>query len=296
MPAPPKRCPTLNLNLGGKIFPVKKTVLYGKCGLFQDNPSLLGSSEYEVQTKVSAPIFSDFVRIFEGVPIEVSATNFESFRLLAKEFDFERLSKKCAAFSASHPHVSESSAKAGVSEGESLPCVMIIAKNGRRGYDVLRSLEEIREFVIRLRKAYEGGIVIDGIDGGEDVVEQAIATVHSNSLTTLRAGDDRNNFSVLFFWELCMTLSSYDIDSWRYCLNQLHEIAPSSVDVARHLLMSHCDPRHPDDFVPVQKPDRGIAGSAIRLLRNEKNGKNDERMNILQVLKAHGRYPALLGN
>jgi hypothetical protein len=296
MSAPPKRPQTLNLTLGGKIFPIKKTVLFEKCGLFQDNPSLLGASEYEVQTKVSAPILSDFVRILEGSRIEVSSTNFKSFRLLAKEFDFKPLSKKCAAFSALDRHFSECSEKAGFSEGESLPCVMITAKNGRRAYDVLRSLEEIREFAIRLRKAYEGGIVIDGIDGGENVVEQAIATVYSNIRATFGEGETGNNFSVLFFWELYMTMSEYDIDSQRYCLNHLHEIAPTSVDVARHLLMSQCDPSHFDDFVPVQKPNWGIVGSAIRLLQNEKNGRNDERVRILQVLKAHGRYASLLGN
>jgi hypothetical protein len=278
---PPKRSPTLNLNVGGKIFPVKKTVLLEKLGLFLDNPSLLGASEYEVQTKVSPPIFSDFVRILEGVPIEVSATNFKSFRLLSKEFDFEPLSKKCTAFCESPP---------------SLPCVTISAKNGRRVYDVLRSLDEIGEFAERLRKAHEDGIVIDGINKGEDVVEQAIATVYSNSLTTLREGDDRSNFSVLFFWELYKTLSEYDVDLWRYCLNQLHEIAPTSVDVARHLLMSQCDPSRPNEFVPLQRPDWGIIESAIGLLQDEKNAKHGERVAILQTLKAHERYAPFLRN
>jgi hypothetical protein len=300
--APPKRSPTLNLNFGGKIFPVKKTVLLEKLGLFQDNPSLLGASEYKVQAKVWPPSFPAFVRILKGAPVNVSATTFESFALLAKEFDFEPLSKKCEAFSVWNRQFCEFLPKTGLSEGELkpvIPSVTVTAEGYPHTYTVLVSSDEIDEFGIRLAKAGENGIEIEGIEadeGDEDIVEKAIETIYSNTMATLPEGNTRKSFGVVFFSSVSLHLSLFDVDSRIYCLNRLHTIAPNSVDVAKYLLLSQCDPSRPNDYVPLPEPKWGKIGWAIRLLLKEKSGETKERMAILRTLKAQRQYNAFLGD
>jgi hypothetical protein len=149
-----------------------------------------------------------------------------------------------------------------------------------------------------LRKAYEGGIVIDGIDGvdgGEDAIEKAIATVYANTMGQFREGETKKMLSVLFLWVLYRNLPVYDIDSCLYCLDLIHEIAPTSIHIARYLLLSQSDPRRPDDFIPLQTVEWGVVASAIRLLEGEKNGETQVRMELLRRLKATGRYGAFLG-
>jgi hypothetical protein len=94
--------PILNLRAAGKIFQVKKTVLCEKLRLFQADPSLLNSAEYEVRSRVPGPIVEAFVKIIEGGDASISEENCESFRLLSEEFGFEALMQECAAFRALH--------------------------------------------------------------------------------------------------------------------------------------------------------------------------------------------------
>jgi hypothetical protein len=295
MSAPTKRPRTLNLNLGGKIFPVKQTVLFEKCGLFRDDPSLLGASEYEVQTQVSPPIFSAFVQSLESRRIEVSSTTVQSFRLLAKEFDFKRLLRECAGFSFLHRGFCGSSS--GV-EGESkpaMPCVTITAEGCCHPYRVAVFSDEIERFGMRLTNADENGIEIEGIEEDEDIVEKAIETVYSNTVASFPEGDARKSFSVMFLSIMSLQMSLFDIDSRRYCLKLRRAIAPTSVDVARHLLLSQCDPNRPNEYVPLHKPDWGVVAMAIRILQSEKNGRTNERMTLLRILKAQPEYEAFLG-
>jgi TPR repeat protein len=95
-----KRSPNLNFNFkaSGAIFPIKKTHLLQHLGIFQDNPSLLTSGEYEVQTAVPVPIFEAFVQIVSGAEPILSKENCDSFRLLSEEFRFEALLAKCCDF------------------------------------------------------------------------------------------------------------------------------------------------------------------------------------------------------
>jgi hypothetical protein len=46
-----------------------------KCSLFQNNPSFL-VSPYRLQSSVSLSIFREFLSLFEGNSINITATNF----------------------------------------------------------------------------------------------------------------------------------------------------------------------------------------------------------------------------
>jgi hypothetical protein len=289
-----KRSPTLDLKVGDQIFPVKKTVLLEKLGLFQDNPSLLGGPEYEVRSRVSPEIFSMFVRILRGGSIKVSRSTVESFRLLAEEFDFESLSAKCAKFSASHRHCRVSSLITEVKSSRgALPCVTITIKGRCYTYEVLRSAPAIREFMKRLTDADEEGIKIDGIGGGEDVIEKAISTVYWNSMATLPDDDTRKQSSAVILWLMYKNLSWYEIDSRICCLNLLHEIIPTTFDVAKLLISSQCDPTCPEDYLPLPEADWSVIGCGTEVLRAERSEKKDEANDILRRLKRHGRWGAL---
>jgi hypothetical protein len=98
---------TLNFKSSGKLFPVKKRNLYAKLRLFQNNPSLLASDVYEVQTRVPVSIVEAFVEIIDSGEIDISEQNCESFRLLSEEFGFEALARECNAFAARQPHCRE---------------------------------------------------------------------------------------------------------------------------------------------------------------------------------------------
>jgi hypothetical protein len=63
---------TLNLHFEGKRFPVVKTDLLENVGLFQENPSLLGISKYEVKSRVPESVFAAFLRGIEGHPVTLS--------------------------------------------------------------------------------------------------------------------------------------------------------------------------------------------------------------------------------
>jgi hypothetical protein len=88
----------LHLNAFGTIFPVSKAHLLEKLGLFQEDPAGLDAAEYEVKTQVPLTVFSAFVRIVEGSPIQISNETVVGLRCLADEFHFAALSAECSAF------------------------------------------------------------------------------------------------------------------------------------------------------------------------------------------------------
>jgi hypothetical protein len=90
---------TLDLKLSGEAFPVEKTHLRERVGLFQENPALLNAQGYEVRTSVLPSVFKAFVQMVEGAPATVSRETVRPFQLLSKEFRFGALADECAAFS-----------------------------------------------------------------------------------------------------------------------------------------------------------------------------------------------------
>jgi hypothetical protein len=68
----------LPLICGSKSFPVKKTLLMEKFGLFLEKPQLLGDDSYAVQANVRIEVFEEFLRAVYGNQIDISATNAHS--------------------------------------------------------------------------------------------------------------------------------------------------------------------------------------------------------------------------
>jgi hypothetical protein len=280
---------TLNLKVGEKIFPVKKSVLSNRLGLFQETPSLLESEEYEVQTKVSLSVFSAFVYLLEGDRVGLHEATVESFRLLADEFGFEELSSACTSFSAS----------SGISEGESSgtetlrslrPRVKLMYNNCLHTYEVLTSLSEINKFGLFLSGAKEEDIVIDGVNERDRVVDKAVATVYFNTVASLPDDNAKEPVLALILWQTHDWLHLYSIDTVIYCFRLLNIIAATGFDKARLLILSQCDPGRPDDFVPLPTADWSVIGTGIRILRQEKNGKTNEARELLRKLRATGWY------
>jgi hypothetical protein len=234
------------------------------------------------------------VRILEGNPISLSETICEPFRLLAEEFGFEQLSEACAAFSKSRENC-ESSTDTNVSiESPKRPRVTITLKTSVRTYEVLNSFSDILRFAMGLRDADENGIVIDGVDEREGIVDKAVAVVYCNIIATFPNENKKRAFLVWVLWVIDSTLHMYNIDTAIYCLNLLNEIAPTAFDKARLLILSQCDPDSPDDFVPLPTAHGSTIVQAVLLLQRERNAKMKEAKELLQRLRETGRYSTRL--
>jgi hypothetical protein len=294
-----RKSPTLSLKLGEETFRVERKNLFENLGLFQGNPSLLFTSDYEVRTAVPRDLFAAFVSIIEGSSITLSEENYESFGLLSLEFRFEALSDACSAFMArerSKPELSSGKSnrkKISVGPGHK---VTITAFEHSKTYEILRSLDEIRSFAIDLEQSKAGDIVIDVIDGSDDVVAKAIAAVLSNAAVSLPDDHTKLPFLVMTLWEMRKYLRFADMNSVMYCLDQIREMAPTTFDLARLLLLSQCDPDCRHDFVPLPTADRDLIRDAIEMLKHEKNSKTREARGLLRRLKASGRYGFVMWN
>jgi hypothetical protein len=276
----------LALKVGEAIFQVKKAILLENLGLFQENPSLLSAPEYEVQTQVPPEIFAVFVSIIEGNPITLSKDSCDFLGLLAQEFRFKTLSDACSEFMESYQRSDESELRPGHQ--------VTITRGGRSGtYGLLRSLKEIRGFAFCLKCAKANDIAIDGVCGSDHMVEKAIAAAFSNAVANLPDDHTKPPFLVMTLWEIGNWLQS-DLSAVMYCLDRIREIAPTSFEVAKLLVLSQCDSECPDEFVPLPTADQDLICNAIRMLTKQRNGKVREARGLLRRLSASGQYESVL--
>jgi hypothetical protein len=315
---PPVRCsanssPTLNLKLNGELFPVSKLDLFEKLKLFQDRASLLGNSEYEVQSQVSRGDFELFVSMLGKNWVSVSRKTCDSLSLLAKEFGFEMLSEACEVQKGNAPAAVEfvgwpkirkfqhyhkrpqSLAKDLTQEdenrGESAkPRVTITVGGVSNTYETLRYHRLIQSFAMDLTQADEDGIEIEGVEGKDRIVERAIETVYSNTVAAFPYCDANKPFLVLVLWEIHLFLFSYSMNSSIYCLNLLHKMAPTSFEKARLLILSQCRRGCPEKLIPRKNADWNVIGNAVEMLENEKNGQMEQAKGFLKQLAATKCY------
>jgi hypothetical protein len=173
--------------------------------------------------------------------------------------------------------------------------VTITAFGRSETYDVLRSLDEIQEFALFLERCNANDIAIDGQYESDRIMEKAIAAVFANAVASLPDDHTKPPFLVMTLWEI--RKGSYsDFSSVMYCFDRIHEIAHTSFDTARLLLLSQCDPGCPDDFVPLPSADREVIDDAIQILAKEKNAKIQEARELLRRLSASGYYESVLRN
>jgi hypothetical protein len=298
-----RRSPTLQLKLGRETFPVKKTQLLEKLGLFQDLPSLLAADSYEVQTNVSSEVFQEFLRVIKGGPITVSDGICASFWHLGQEFRFELLSAACTAFKASKEGDYGSLSSTELSSGAfgfgetpmvSRPCVTITGPGYRHTYEALGSLPTAMAFVNDLYQVTKNGITIEGIDGGDGLIEKAVRTVYSNTVAVFGDSDAGKSHLVLILWTLQDQLSECSINSTLYCLDQLDRIAPTAFDKARLLILSQWDKgcSVESGIVPG---NLWVVSQAVTMLKEEKNGQRERAMKLLNELRETGRFSFVMG-
>jgi hypothetical protein len=151
------------------------------------------------------------------------------------------------------------------------------------------------KFALALSKANENGIAIDGVDETEGLMIKAVETVDSNTAAALPDGPTKEPFLALVLWTIEKILDKRGLDARIYCLNRLHEMAPTALDKARLLLLSQCDPSRPDEFMPRRNADWPTIGDATILLQHARNMKVKETKEFVEQLKRNGRYEAVLG-
>jgi hypothetical protein len=83
---------------GGKKYQVKQSFLVEKLSVFRDNPSLLNSGAYLVQTAAEPEAFGVFLLFLEGGSPQIVAGMVNSLRELCVEFGFSELHHKCEGF------------------------------------------------------------------------------------------------------------------------------------------------------------------------------------------------------
>jgi hypothetical protein len=283
-----RRPPTLDLRLEMNAFPVKRTKLFEKLGLFQNSPALLGAQYYEVQTWVPPQLLKAFVRIVEGGPLVVSESTRRYFSLLAEEFGFEELSVACRELTASGEGSGERGKSSSVETARvERPRVTITSRDRSTTYESLHSVSEIIEFVDDLEEAKEHCIVLEGIDGRDRVVEQAVEIVYSNTVADFGDEYPKNPFLALTLWKMRQLLFLSSVNSSIYCLNRFHEMAPTAFDKARLLLLSQCDSGSYGSFVPLARADWEVIDDALTILKSD---TTDEAAGLLKRLKDTGRY------
>jgi hypothetical protein len=80
-----------------ETFKIPALQAMNKCGLFQNNPTLL-ISPYRLQSLVSLSIFRGFLSAIEGNAIKITDTNFTGLHRLCEEFGFSELAAKLSKF------------------------------------------------------------------------------------------------------------------------------------------------------------------------------------------------------
>jgi hypothetical protein len=267
--------------MGEEIFPVKKRCLRNNLGLFQDEPFLLSAGEYEVQSQVPREVLATFAEIVEGGPITLSEDTYQPLGRLAVEFRFQELVNACSMFLASR------------GRADSRHRVTISFQGRSRTFEVLKSIHEVRDFAHLLQKANPNDIVIDGVRGRGRIVEEAMGAIYSNALAFLPESDTKPSFLVVILWAIRRWGYGWDINTILYCMNRIHEIAPTAFDKAKHLLLSQCDPNSPDDFIPMPDADWVIIEDALFMLKTEKNRKVRDAKELLRQLRGCGRYGSI---
>jgi hypothetical protein len=280
---PQRRPLTLNLRLGEEIFPVKKTDLLEKLALFQKDPALLSSDDYEVKTNVPSADFEDFLRIVEGGPLSVSEATCDSFWRLSEEFGFEFLSAACTAFLASKEYFIETAPVL-------RPRVTITVRTRSRTYESFKSFDEIVSFGLDLIYADNDSIVVEGMKGKDRLMEKAIESVYCNTVSDIGLSEATKPFLSLVLWEIQDQLQWDNIDAMIYCMNRLNEIAPTAFDKARLLLLSQSDLICRDDFVLTATKTSKFIVRAIDMLEAENNGRWKEAKDLLGKLRNTGRF------
>jgi hypothetical protein len=280
--------PTLNLRLGEEIFPVKKTVLFKKLLLFQENPALLSADDFQVKTSVPSEHFEGFVRIIEGEPPCVSEFTCDSFWRLSEEFRFEFLAAACTAFLASKEYFVETASVL-------RPRVTITVGTQSTTYESLKSYDEIRSFALDLTKRGKDCIVIEGMKGKGNLIQTAVEAVYGNTVSDLGLTETTKPFLAMALWEIQSRVNWDSIDTMIYCLNRLNEMAPSAFDKAKILLLSQSDRICRDDYQMNPMKDSIVIMDAIEMLKTEKNGRMNEAQELLAQLRKTGRFASLLG-
>jgi hypothetical protein len=272
MSASSEKSQTLNLKLGSNVFPVKKTDLE-TFSLFQKNPSLLDSDEYEVQSQVPLPVLSSLVYTLEGGPITFCEATFNFYQPLADEFGLEKFF--------------DSQVK---SPRPGRRSVTLTVKKCSTRYEVLRAVWEIQHFAKSLMKVDEGGIAINGREVSNHPMENAIAAVYCNTKASLPNTRPKAPFLALILWIIGQEASKYTIDTVTYCLDLLQMLAPTGFDTARLLLLSQCDPSRPDDFVLLETADWSVVREAVVMLEAQKHRKAKEAKALLKQLQENEQY------
>jgi hypothetical protein len=280
---PQRRPLTLNLRLGEEVFPVKKTDLLEKLALFQKNPALLSADDYEVKTSVPSADFEKFIGIIEGGPLSVSESTLDSFWRLSEEFGFELLSAASTAFLASNEYFIETAPVL-------RPRVTIRRGTHSTTYESFKSLDEIVSFAVALKYAGKDSIVVEGMKGKDRLVEKAVEAVYCNTVSDLGLNETTKPFLVLVLWVIQDQLELESIDAMIYCLNRLKEIAPTSFDLARLLLLSQSDVMCRDDFVLTLSNSLKVIAGAVGMLQTENNGRRKEARELLLKLRNTGRF------
>jgi hypothetical protein len=286
--------------VGGQAFPVDKKYLFRAFRVFRDRIYLLSVDDYEVETQVSPEVFQAFLDCVRDDTLPISEENCEPFWFLADEFEIDWILEKCDSMMASHQRVSPEAKlpdlpsihrKVNVGPGHR---VILKSTMGPETYDRLNSLGEIKDFVVSLEHTKEDDIVIEGIEGKDRLVEKAVAAVYANAEAAFPENRMRKPFLVAALWELQMSLSQWSIDAMIFCLNQLDEIAPTTLEKAHLLLLSQCNPVYPDKFIQLPSSNEVIIRDAIRMLQREENTNREGVDALLTRLKDTGEYERLL--
>jgi hypothetical protein len=126
-------------------------------------------------------------------------------------------------------------------------------------------------------------------------MEKAVETVYCNTVSDLGLSDATRPFFALILWEIQQQLEWASIDTTIYCLNRLHEIAPTGFDKARLLLLSQSDCICRDDYVYGPGENSIVILYATDMLQAERNGQQKEAGKLLRHLRNTGRFIMLLG-
>ncbi|MDR1366507.1 MAG: hypothetical protein LBJ13_01195 [Puniceicoccales bacterium] len=171
-------------------------------------------------------------------------------------------------------------------------------------YTSLDSFDQAKNFAMDLSEAKEDQIQIEG-DVNAQKIETAVRIVLENTVrkwfpnfdpngSFASIPDEKKPMLAAFLWEIQEWLFMCSINSALYCLNKLHEIAPSDFDKAKLLLLSQCESERSPN--PLDGADWNVIGNAVLMLKREKNGRSEDAKILLGRLKRSDHYEALLGD
>lgn len=171
-------------------------------------------------------------------------------------------------------------------------CTNVVRLNGQV-FSRITNSTEAKNFADALYEAKYDDIEIESKTGrvtSSSRLNDAIDVIINNSFLKAATNEKLKLLYMVFLWSIYKSVFPSNLETQGFCYERMNEIAKTSFEKARLLLLSQCEA---ETVIPFENADWGIIGDAVYMLADEKNGCREQAFELLEKLKKTGKYPML---